>query len=414
MTQSILIPAPAFDSTFKRLSRLAKKAGVALDLIQGQSRIYRRVYETRLGANGSYRVLVVDSSQALPCSRVTVGDLPCTNGYQFVGKITHTEAGNLLALGSASRSEEIPADWRDAKPTCDHCSTSRSRKDTFLIRTPSGDLRRVGRNCLADFLMSDPAGMIALSEFQEVLREVSETDPEDRSGGGSWSWQTTPLHFLACAFSSVASSGFVSRAAAEGGLTATSDDAMFLAQPLPGSCRDNIAADWKARQPTPDHSAQSVAALLWLKEQDSTSSNYLHNLKVGIQMQTVGRENAGLIASLPSAYARAMGLVAEKKAREALPDAGYIGTVGERVETRAIITRVSTVESSSRFVAAYDLIAFRTEAGHECVTFSTSAKAPRLADVGKTFNVRGTVKKQEEYKGRKNTQLSRCVWTEEP
>lgn len=406
MACSILVPSSVSNSTFKRLSRLAKKAGVEVSQVAGESKIYRRTYQ----GEGRKRVLDIDTTQVLRCSRITVGDMPVANGFTFVGKIMHTEAGNLLASGFGARSEEIPVEWRDAKPTCDHCHTSRRRAETFLIRTPQGGLYRVGRNCLADFLMSDPNGLIALDEFQDMIREISERDPDEYSGRGFGGWDSTPLHFLACAFSSVESKGFIKRDAAGPGRVPTADDALFLALSANASAgAPKSRKAWREGQPTAEHFANAVSALCWLDESTDTS-DYIHNLKVGLQMHTACKANTGLIASLPTAYARYLGKIAERTARAARPDAGYVGELEQRIDLEVTVLRVQNIESVSRWTSSKDLIGFCTSEGHECVTFSTSANSPRTSDVGSVFLMRGTVDAHTEYKGVKQTRFQRCSW----
>src|SRR3954470_6769761 len=154
MSCSILVPEQVAKSTFKRLARLAKKAGVEVTLVAGTTPVYRKARMTKSWTDGCgkvhhYEALQVNTDQLLECARITVGELPKHNGHLFLGKIVHTEAGNLLALAPESQQAKLPPEWRTAKPTCDHCNTQRSRKDTFIIQTPEGEIKRVGRNCLA-------------------------------------------------------------------------------------------------------------------------------------------------------------------------------------------------------------------------------------------------------------------------
>ena len=56
-------------------------------------------------------------------------------------------------------------------------------------------LMQIGRNCLADFLMVDPAQMIALAE---LVRAVSD-EMSDEHWGGSYGgfWEVAPVAYLA-------------------------------------------------------------------------------------------------------------------------------------------------------------------------------------------------------------------------
>src|SRR6188474_1381037 len=132
MTVSILIPEDLSKDILRRLGNLARKCGVSHDVIPG----------TTLWAPYGH------AHDRVECVRVTVGEFPRANGWTFVAKIEHTVAGNLI---SCAPGETLDESYRTAKAHCDHCNTQRGRTETFVIRSPEGELKQIGRNCLADF-----------------------------------------------------------------------------------------------------------------------------------------------------------------------------------------------------------------------------------------------------------------------
>jgi len=429
MTCSILIPTSVHEKVMKRLGRLAKQANVELTEVPGTSVVYRKTRQERQrpdpsnpGCLYSYYVYEIDQNVVLECSRVTVGDLPSCNGFDFLGKICHTVAGNMLMLAAHARDAEFPEEWKTAMPTCDHCHTKRTRKDTFIIKTPDNQIVRVGRNCLADFLKTSPASMIAISAFEDELLTVSESDPDEEGGWGGYggSWGTSPWWFLCCAHAAVRIHGFVSSKAGdtwgtdEQTKTPTRQTASFLSGPKPknwGTAADYAYVKaWEDGQPTDVDMVDAIGALLWLEE-STDDGQYMHNLRVGLQLRAIQKENQGLIASLPAAYNRAMGKIALQKAeRIATAQSAHLGKVGERLTVEATVLTVQPLESMSRWGGS-DLIKLVTDDGCVLVTFTTSASSPRQRDVGKRYSVKGTVKKHDTYKGTANTQMTRCAFT---
>jgi hypothetical protein len=422
MSCSILIPTSAFEKTMKRLSRLAKQAAVELTEVPGSTFIYRktRQWREKLRPDGTvrerYQVIEIDQNVVLECSRLTVGELPSENGFHFLGKIVHTEAGNMLMLAPSARNEQLPEEWKIAQNTCDHCKTARRRKDTFIIKTPEGNIMRVGRNCLADFLKTSPASMIAISAFQDAYLSLVEDDGEEGGGWGSGGWGPSLWHFLVCAFASTRKHGFVKAGdwqdSEEQTKTPTKQDAMFLANPCPkdDSWNQAVKKAWVAGQPTDVDTADAIGALLWL-DQNPDQGQYIHNLKVACQLPAITGDNQGLVASLPAAYNREMGKIALKKAEKAATaQSKHVGTVGERLTVEATVLTVQPLESMSRWGGS-DLIKLVTDDGCVIVTFTTSASSPRQRDVGKRYSVKGTVKKHDTYKGVANTQMTRCAFT---
>lgn len=411
MAQSILIPECVYAKAIKRLGKLAKNAGVELTLIEGKSTIYRKAAVRKKDRDGhSWLAHELDQSQALECVRITVGDLPSCNGYEFIGKLVHTEAGNLISMAGAAQGEATPEEWRTAKPTCDHCKTKRVRKDTFIIRCPDGAIKRIGRNCLADFLMGDPAQLINAAVFEDSLRMLETADEEewDSFGGGGFAWSISTYHFLACAVSSIAYRGFFKSGSEE---QSTKSHAAFLANERSrpnGMTSAEIALrqDWDDNQPKVEHHQRAMDLALWL-ETNEDKSDYIYNLKLALTLPVVRRETEGLIASAPQAYARHLGQIVERKAREQEVDAGFMGELKQRVVFEAVVMNVRNIETNGGYGPGISrLTTLRTLAGHEVVTWTEIASEN---DIGKTLRIKATIVKHSMYKGKHQTTVNRAV-----
>ncbi len=398
MTCSILVPSHVQSKIGRKLARLASKAGVSVELIEGTTTLFQCFFGR-----------LEDDAQAMECARYTIGELPRFNGFVLVAKIAHTEGGNVISKAPDFQKEELPLEMRTAKPTCDHCKTKRMRAETFVIRTPEGELYRIGRNCLADFLKTDPGAIVAAAELAELVGEPG-TDDERGWGGGGYSMSTS--HYLACAVSAVEHHGF--RKSAEDG--ATKSHASFLAHPMPtGDTWDasQLRKAWKEEQPTKEHYALAARIMAWSKTVDAGPSDYIHNLKVALACGALS-DRAGLVASAPSAYARALGREEEKKQRElekakreATPDGGYFGEVGARLETEAKLVWIGDCVSERGFEKT--ILTFVTPS-NQTLTWFASGKHPTRGDVGRRFTIKGTVKRHGQYKGKAQTTLSRVAF----
>jgi hypothetical protein len=167
----------------------------------------------------------------------------------------------------------------------------------------------------------------------------------------------------------------------------------------------NSSACWRDAQPTDKDLERTQLIIDWVKT-ETGNSDYFHNLKLALSNRVAVRQTMGIIASAPQAYNRAMGQLAERAARDAAPDAGPVGAVGERIEVTATVLRVKAIESEygSKLV-----VSMRTDKGNELVTFTTG-QGVNSNDIGKTFTVRGTVKKHAVYSGKSQTNLGRCMF----
>lgn len=74
---------------------------------------------------------------------------PVLEGWRLVAILDHTPEGNIIRK---TGDWEIPRKYREVDSHCDHCSTNRRRRDTYLLEHEDGDFKQVGSSCLKDFL----------------------------------------------------------------------------------------------------------------------------------------------------------------------------------------------------------------------------------------------------------------------
>jgi hypothetical protein len=77
------------------------------------------------------------------------GTVPTVNGWKFLATIDHTPEGNVFRSVPGFN---VPAEYRDKAPCCDHCKVNRFRRDTYIVQHADGRTMQVGSNCLQDFL----------------------------------------------------------------------------------------------------------------------------------------------------------------------------------------------------------------------------------------------------------------------
>jgi len=378
MTLSLLVPQEALPKVLKRLDKLARAAGVLCEEVPGTTTLIR-------------------DKRVLTCARLTIGDLPSVGGYEFAARIEHTAAGNVIARGPKEL-DSLDASWRTAEPLCEHCSTKRRRKETFLLRQYGMRLMQIGRNCLADFLMTDPGQMIALAE---LVRAATEEQSDECWGGYGGYWEVAPLAFIACAVATTERDGFVK--AKDEFRTPTAAVATFLSDPQPSGDR---SAEWLAGQPNEDHIETAHAVVAWAASPGDNASEYLWNLSLAVKQPGVGK-HAGLLASAPAAYNRFLGKEVQKKLAPARPE-------GFAVEKHMVFSGEVTLirhylMHDERFDTSKAICTFRTDEGHEVVWFATGV-APKPDMQGMRFHIKGRCKKHEEWKGIKRAVLSRVTW----
>lgn len=379
MTLSLLIPQEAVAKVLKRLDKLARTAGVLIEEVPGTTTL-------------------IKGARVLTCARVTIGDLPSVGGYEFAARIEHTKDGNVIARGP-QETEALDGSWRTAEPLCEHCGKKRSRKETFLLRQYGMRLMQIGRNCLADFLMTDPSKMVALAELVKAV--AGEMDDEHWGGYGGF-WEVAPLAFIACAVASTERDGFVSTKSEF--KTPTRAIAHFLSQPC---CSAELHAEWLAGQPNEDHIETAHAVIAWAANPGDNASEYAWNLSLAVKQAGVGKHE-GLLASAPAAYNRFLGKQVEKKLAPARP-VGVAVEKGDIFKGEVTLIRHYLHASDDKWGTTKAICTFRTDEGHE-LTWFASGIAPKPDMQGMRFQIKGRCKKHEEYKGVKRAVLARVTW----
>jgi len=146
------------------------------------------------------------------------GAAPQVGPYEFVAKVEHDEAGNILDVVPG---RSVNYRFRTTASNCEHCKTRRQRNETFVLRhTETGEEVQVGRTCLKDFLgYESPAGLTQKFAFFRELEELSE---ESWGGYGRYNDQVHVPEALALALAAVRVFGWCSKGQAQSDESLTS------------------------------------------------------------------------------------------------------------------------------------------------------------------------------------------------
>lgn len=179
------IPLSKADKLEALIAKYSKKGGVFT---------FKRLGETLVDGTVSY----VDRSSGRPIERSVPVKVKCVtvevegsyviNGWQFVGTIEFLSAGNVIRLADREFEGKVPERYRHASPICEHCGTTRARKDCYLIHNAETDeWKQVGRNCLMDYTHGMDAELCAsIMELQAKFLSLcaNEYDADSFMGDG--------------------------------------------------------------------------------------------------------------------------------------------------------------------------------------------------------------------------------------
>ena len=321
------------------------------------------------------------------------GQPPKIAGWSFVASIDHTDKGNILR--GVPGGGGVPAKYRTVKPVCEHCNQERMRNNTFVLRHDSGETKQVGRTCLKDFLGHQSAEHMAgvASNTWEVFREASGDDFLGGEDGGANAHYIDTKNYLSHVAADMRQFGWISRAAAEdSGKMSTADSAM---------------ARMRSGQPvSPEDAAQADAARTWIQTMPADKSggnDFLHNISVVARSEGITRHELGLAAAIVRAYQKDQ---EESRAKvDTLPSA-YQGTIGQRGKFPGL-TLNAVIPIEGYYGMTY-LHHFSDADGNQFKWFASV----NAMSVGQTYDIDATVKGHEEYKGTRQTVLTRAKVSE--
>ena len=331
-----------------------------------------------------------------------LGDVPRFDGWTFLAALQHLDGENIVR---AVPGEAVPPMYRARGPVCDHCKAVRRRNDTYVVRHDDGRTMQVGSTCIGDFLGSDDAGKLAASaSYLAEVRGLAEGACE--GFGGATNGDSLLSAFLPVVAWCVEAQGWKSRTAArtDGGV-ATADRAWTYL----GNKRE---AEKAGVNVTDAHTALAMSAEFWAEhltdaEVDAERGDYLHNLRAVARTGLVTFRSSGIAASMVTAYQRFIGRQRQNAERAARPVSEHIGTVGKRETFTARLDFVTGYETQYGYTT---VCKFVTDAGNVLCWKASSTDLAR-DDVGKLYSVTGTVKAHDDYKGTKQTALTRCKVT---
>ena len=341
------------------------------------------------------------------CKVVVRGEPPKYNGWKLVARLLHpaqsgAETGNII---NNVPGEDCPKSYRTVSSGCAHCGKGWIyRRDTYIVKSEAGEYKQVGSNCIADFLgHQNPEQVAAQFSLWTDIAESFGFNPEDDDFDdyegsfrrGVTLVSTSRVLELVAAHHRVY--GWTTKAQAEkdeskrpslyGVLTAlfprTKEDHAFAATIVPDDADKELAGK----------------ALEWIASIDpQTDDTYLYNLRTLCASTTVGTRTIGQVCSVISAYRRAMGQIQARK--HASETTAHIGTVGEKITTDVTVVSVRSFEGQ---FGPRHMNRFADEDGNTLIWWTGT----RTFDEGEAVRIAGTVKKHGEYKGYKQTELTR-------
>lgn len=339
------------------------------------------------------------------------GSAPKLEGFRFIARIEYLSDGKSTLFHTVPGStEKIDERFRTLKPwVCEHCNKVRTRRETFVVmKVETGAQTQVGRQCLADFTgINTPEAIAAkaswLSSFSD-LREQCEG-----WFGAHFAQCLDTLHVLSLTSAYIEANGWTPKSAASETRSSTASQVSehFWGEPTNAE-RKAALRQMSDKAASPEHQDRAERVMDWVKDElaQRARSDYEMNLVTLVAGDLMEQKHLGIVCSAVSAYQRATNQKVEyAKKLEELKSSQHIGEQGKRMRDLPVkVHQVRALEANQ--FGPRTMVKFLDTAGNLLTWF---ASGDRDLIPGTEALIDGTVKCFKEYRGVKETQLSRVV-----
>lgn len=419
---------PEFEKRMARLVKAATKVNSRLEYLVDRTSFQDKEYTVEVEGKPEKRYC--------RCIKVTVdGDKPKIAGWTFIGTLEHTEEGNVLRLVP---DQTCPESYRTAEPFCEHCRLQRTRKDTYVVHHDNGEFKQVGRNCLKDFLgHENPQWLAQLAEIWIKLNDLCDLAEDETWLGGGGNYITKERYDLLMYLSFVCAvirvdKRFITRKQAQ---EWDKDPTSYIAQRAMLPSRNRHDMDHAVTYaPIDDDKQLAEAARNWTLRQygvgimdageaasvqdvqdsllDSLSglpeglSDFDHNMIVVAKGESVERRTFGIAAYLVQNYRIKNNLIVST--RKTYPASNYVGAVKDRMRDVEVEVEAVKTWNSEQF-GECSLFKLRDPSGNLIVWKTYNVGIENSMVEGHKYVIDATVKKHAEFRGEKQTVVSRLA-----
>lgn len=377
--RTVTIPNWNLENFYKTIEKLNKKGGNIQVEDKGE-----RLYSSKLDDGRQIEVIVHD----FEIENKTIYEVP---GWEFIGTIEHASPQNIIRTNRDD--VQIPGRYWTCDPECEHCHKIRDRKDTYLVRnTETNEFKQVGRSCLKAYTGLDPIKCVWCLEICSYLDSLEYDKDEFMASGGKYNgflgFDTRRV--IALGIAEIKANGY-----------ASTNSVMKFEDSTKYKVWDNYHRD-NAPVGTPEEIAEVDA---WVANREPDSM-YERNAKTAYNLQYCQYRDFAFILSYINMCFREKQKQKEKAIRDAQRErdaavSQYVGNVGDKITFKVTDVRVLyTMEPYAYGGSTTYAYRMLDEEGN-VIIWKTAT------DVQQGDKIKATVKSQGEYRGEKQTTITR-------
>lgn len=370
-----LIPTSEIENLTKKINSIKNKgADIVFEVGNEVVREYTPAHGPKMG---------------IKCLEVEIEGEYKINDWTFVGTIEHGSSGNIIRSFDTSLERKIPSKYKTIGQECEHCHKIRDRKDTYLVyNDKTNEFKQVGKTCLMNYTNGLSAEFCArlVDVFAYIFKlEHPEDDSDDDFMSefirGNNSKELSTDFIKPIIFGYVKKNGYISK-----------KTSYALIKIIFGADAN----------PTKEASTEEISKMNeWVKNIDASKGGYMWNAKVAWTKEYSEYRDIALLASFVNVYLKDI-------ADRATNNNEYVGNIGDKITITDIKNIKSLyVKDNSRYsyyAESSTVWQIIDSDGHTYI-WTTSSNLSDDTRVAK--EIVATVKEHKEYKGTKQTVITR-------
>lgn len=327
------------------------------------------------------------------------------DNWEAIAVLEIHESGNIIR--NINTNMEVPERFKTSKNLCEHCNSIRPRKNLYVIHNVQTDeWKQVGGDCLAVY--TGGLSMEYIARYLDGITELEENNGVVPNGGGKRYYSVHDI--ISYAQEIIGKIGYFNAESslptkclvAEMVSNVSLDKRIININNMLGKYRIN--AEFSRTDFYKSDTDEIVQSIIDYYKGLNDDSNFVHNVQVLLSEKYVTCNNIGFLAYLPQGYARHVAKEVERaKKIETFGKSEYFGKIGERYKDEKVtfVERVTSWASDFGITSIYKI----TLANGAVLMWKTNKEL----DCEDKFNmITFTVKDHTEYKGQKQTEVTRC------
>lgn len=384
-----------YNDVEKKLNRIAKKCKKHGNdfIFEVKGEEIRQQYNKELNRTEYFKFILVE-----------VDGTAKINNWECIAVLEVHNNRNILRR--INTEIDIPEKFRFTENICEHCNTNRQRNNLYIIHNTSTDeWKQVGGTCLK--LYTGGLNMEYVVAFIDGITQLEEFDGIIGHGGKAY---YSVNEILSYAVETISKTGYFN---AQSILPTKYIVSVLMHNSLERAITtiNKSFADSRLNMMmfNNDYHKKETKDIVeniinYYKELDD-NSEFIHNIKVMLDEEYVLSKNFGFLCYLPEGYAKYLQKETEKAQRI---ESNYFGEIGKRYKDKDILSVNLITNWETQWGTTYVYKITLTDG--TILTWKTS-NGLYLESNEEFDKISFTVKEHKEYKGEKQTEITRCKIT---